>query len=59
MEEGHWYEQRREEVLTVAALRVAPVSVTSLRVPLQGKPVPSPAADQVANSSDIEDDIPF
>lgn len=41
-EMDHWYTRtnQSEEVLTVAALRLAPVSKISLRVPIRGKPVP-------------------
>lgn len=46
-----WYTRtgQPEEVLTVAALRMAPVSKSSLRVPIKGKPVPPTE----------EDDLPF
>lgn len=37
--------RRSGEVLTVAALRMAPVSKTSLRVPIRGKPVPPTETD--------------
>lgn len=41
-EEGCWstHARQREEVLTVATIRIAAVSAISLRIPLQGKPVP-------------------
>lgn len=39
--------RRSGEVLTVAALRMAPVSKTSLRVPIRGKPVPPAENDGV------------
>lgn len=44
-EEGHWYTgtRQREEPLSVVAVRVAPASVPSLRIPLLGEPVPEHA----------------
>jgi transcriptional regulator with XRE-family HTH domain len=56
-DEGCWYTslKQREEVLTVSALRLAPMSVSSLRVPIQGKPV----SPEPLNSSWDELDTPF
>ena len=57
--EEYWYtnSRRREEVLTVAALRVAPMSTTTLRIPIRGKPVPS-AADDDLEDEEIPSDPP-
>jgi hypothetical protein len=40
-DEGCWFThaKQREEILKVAAIRIAPVSTISVRIPLQGKPV--------------------
>jgi transcriptional regulator with XRE-family HTH domain len=58
-EEGCWTTGRnqREEVLTVAVLRIAPVSTINLRIPIRGKPVP-PLPAPVANDLEYKD-IPF
>jgi transcriptional regulator with XRE-family HTH domain len=44
-EEGHWYTgtRQREEPLSVVAVRVAPASMPSLRIPLLGEPAPEHA----------------
>jgi hypothetical protein len=63
--------RQREEVLTVTALRIAPLSTMSLRIPIQGKPVPTgPSWDTPApkaegpswdapKGGDLDDEIPF
>lgn len=50
---GQWYTHvnQREEILTVAALRIAPISMMSIRIPLRGKPAPT--------QTEEDTDIPF
>ncbi len=51
-DEAHWYTgtRQREEPLSVVAVRLAPSSMPSLRIPLLGEPVPEHAG---------ADDLPF
>jgi transcriptional regulator with XRE-family HTH domain len=52
-DEGCWsvHLKQRDEVLTVMALRIAPVSTTGLRIPLLGERPPLPSLD--------DDEVPF